>query len=318
MTLPAHLLMVLSLAAAGTLAAAEPPVSSCLNVEGDAILARDLAQALPVFSALPPDTRIGYAPIPGVRRFFYASELRRLSARYHIAFSNAGGICFERTMETLQPERVAQAMRQALGQPGAHIEIKELSQYPVPHGEVRFDRSTLPAAPSLVNIAPQLWRGFVKYGGDHRFAIWARATILVRAARVVATEDLPAGHPIQAHQVRIEEFDAPPSNQPPPPSLEQVVGKWPRKPIVASAALTALQVEEPKDIERGALVAVDVRCGGAHLALPGRALADGRKGDTIPIRNTVNGKTFSARVQDKDHVVLTATLPSILAKDQNQ
>ena len=315
---PAQLLIALLLAATSARAASGQPVSPCLMIEADAILARHLALALPAFSALPPDTKIGYAPIPGVRRFFHATELRRIAQAHHIAFSPSGTICFEHAMETLQPEAVAQAMRQALGQPGAHVEIQELSRYPVPHGQVSFNRSALPAAPSLENAAvPQLWRGVVEYGGDRRFAIWARATILVRSVRIVATEDLPAGRPIGARQVRAEEFDAPPSNQPPPPALEKVVGKWPRQPIKASAVITALQLEDPKDIERGDLVEVEVRSGGARLALEGRALADGRKGDMIPVRNTANAKSFSARVEDKGLVVLTATLPSI-SKDQNQ
>jgi len=315
---PAQLLIALLLAATSARAAAGPSVSPCLTVEGDAILARHLALALPEFSALPPDTKIGYAPIPGVRRFFYASELRRIAQVHHIAFSPLGTICFEHAMETLQPEAVAQAMRQALGQPSAHIEIQDLSRYPVPHGQVSFDRSALPAVPSLENAAsPQQWRGVVRYGGDRRYAIWARARILVRSVRIVATEDLPAGRPIDARQVRMEEYDTPPSNQPPPPALDKVVGKLPRQPIKALAVITALQLEEPKDIERGDLVEVEVRSGGARLALEGRALADGRKGDMIPVRNTTNAKSFSARVEDKGRVVLTATLPSI-SKDQNQ
>lgn len=313
-----RLSIALVLVAIRVLAASGPSVSPCLNVEGDAILARDLAPAVPAFSALPPDTRIGYAPIPGIRRFFHASELRRFAAGHRLQLSSPGEVCFERPMEALQPELVAQAMRHALGQPSARITITELSRYPVPRGEVRFDRSTLPAALSLANRdVPLLWRGFVRYGGDHRFAIWARAAILVRSTRIVATEDLPAGRPIEAGQVRIEEFEAPPSSQPPPPSLDQVVGKLPRTPIARSAAVIALQLDKPKDIERGELVGVEVRSGAAHLGLEGRALAAGRKGDMIPVRNTANGKTFSARVQDKGHVVLTATLP-FAAKDQDQ
>ena len=314
---PAQLLIVLLLAATSARAAAGQP-TSCLTIEGDAILARHLALALPEFSALPPDTKIGYAPIPGVRRFFHASELRRFAQAHHIAFSPAGTLCFEHAMERLQPEAVVQAMRKGLGQPAAHIEIQELSRYPVPRGQVAFDRSTLPAAPSLENAAaPQLWRGAVEYGGGRRFAIWARARILVRSVRIVATEDLAVGRPIEARQVRVEAYDAPPSNQPSPPALDKVIGKLPRQPIKASATITALQLEEPKDIERGDLVEVEVRSGGARLALEGRALADGRKGEMIPVRNTANAKSFSARVEEKGRVVLTATIPSI-SKDQNQ
>ena len=315
---PAQLLIALLLAATSARAASGQPTSPCLTIEGDAILARHLALALPEFSALPPDTKIGYAPIPGVRRFFHAPELRRIAQAHHLAFPTAGAVCFEHAMERLQPEAVSQAMRQALGQPDAHIEIQELSRYPVPHGQVAFDRSTLPAAPSPENAAvPQLWRGAVEYGGGRRFAIWARARILVRSVRIVAAEDLAAGRPIDARQVRVEEYDAPPSNQPSPPALDKVIGKLPRQAIKASATITTLQLEEPKDIERGDLVEVEVRSGGARLALEGRALADGRKGDMIPVRNTANAKSFSARVEEKGRVVLTATLPSF-SKDQNQ
>jgi len=310
--------IALLLATTSALPAPRLSVSSCLTVKGDIILARDLSRALPVFSSLPPDTRIGFAPIPGVRRFFYASELRRIAARYHIVVSTSGAVCFERPMEMLQPDRVIEAMRQALGQPGAHIEILELSRYPVPHGEVRFDRSALPAAPSLGNAAlPLLWRGFVRYGDDHRFAIWARANIRVQSARLVAIQDLPPGQAIEARQVRIEEYEAPPSNQPPPPSLDQVVGKMPRRLIAASSPINLLQLDQPEDIERGDRVYVEVQSGRARLSLEGRALAAGRKGDMIPVRNGVNGKIFSACVQDKGRVLLVATLPS-QAQDQNQ
>jgi len=60
-----------------------------------------------------------------------------------------------------------------------------------------------------------------------------------------------------------------------------------------------------------------VQSGRARLSLEGRALAAGRKGDMIPVRNGVNGKIFSACVQDKGRVLLVATLPS-QAQDQNQ
>jgi flagella basal body P-ring formation protein FlgA len=319
MMLPVWLSIALLLTVTGAPATPSPSASPCLNVESDAILARDLAQALPVFSALPPDTPIGFAPIPGVRRFFHASELRRIAARYHIAYSTPGDICFQQPMETLEQQPVVDAMRRAIGQPSARIEIKELSRYPVPRGEVTFDRSTLPAAPSLANIAtPQLWTGFVRYGGNHRYSIWARAIITVRSVRVVAVEDLPAGRPIEARQVRREEFDTTPSNQAPSPSLDQIVGKAPRRLIAASSAVTMPQLDEPNDIQRGELVDVIVRSGAAKLELEGRALADGRKGDMIPVKNTANGKNFSARVEEKGRVVLIANLPATLAKEPNQ
>src|SRR5260370_21355566 len=119
----------------------------CTAVEGDYILARDAAQALPGFSAVPPDTQIAHTPVPGARRVFSVAELDRLAKRYNVTVAPPEQICFERAMEPLSLERVADAMRQALGNSDAHIEITESSLYPVPRVALLFPPSSLPSAP---------------------------------------------------------------------------------------------------------------------------------------------------------------------------
>jgi len=287
-------------------------IPGCTAVEGDYILAREVAQGLPAFSAVPPDTQIAYAPIPGARRVFGMVELDRLAKRYNVQVEPAGEICFERAMEPLNLERMADAMRKALNNPEARIQITEWSLYPVPRGEILFTRFTLPSGSG----GPVLWRGSVRYSADHRFGIWARAKILVRSVRAVAMENLRAGNPIEARQVRLEELETPPSDEQ-APTLDQIVGKIPRRPIAAGAAIVLAQLEEFKDIRRGDLIKVEVTSGGARLELDGRAQADGRKGEAIPVRNVTTGKTFIARVSEKGRVVLTASRPPA-AKDMNQ
>ena len=44
--------------------------SVCVPVEGERILAADLAKAEPAFAALPAETPLGYAPSPGARNCF--------------------------------------------------------------------------------------------------------------------------------------------------------------------------------------------------------------------------------------------------------
>jgi flagella basal body P-ring formation protein FlgA len=306
MTRVVRILFVLAFAALSARAAA------CIAVAGDRVTAHDLAQSAREFSTLPADTDVGYAPVPGARRFYHAPELRRLALRYNLAADSTGEICVERAMEPLTPERVIDAMRQALGHPDARVEIVELSRYPVPRGEIEFTRSGLPPG----SATAVLWRGFVRYGSQRRFAIWARVKIAVRSTRVVATQNLPAGRRIEASQVRVEPTEAFPSDQP-APSLDQVLGLIPRRSIAAGGTLTHNLLDAPKEVERGDVVAVEVRSGGARLALEGRAQASGRRGDSIPIRNLTTGKSFSARVADKNRVVLTTVLPS-RAKDTNQ
>ncbi len=301
-------LLIALFTAAATASAITAPV--CTAVAGDRITAGDFARTLPGFSSLSPETPFAYAPVPGARRIFRAAEVDRLAARYKAVVESSNEICFERVMEPLDPERVANAMRHALNNLDARIEIVETSRYPVPPGEIQFTRATLPPAAE----GPVIWRGFVRYSGERRFAIWARVKILVRSQKVVAAENLTAGSRIDAKQVRVEEHDVFPSMQAAAVSLDGITGKVLRRPIPAGSAITSTLLEEPKDVERGQMVEVEVRSGAARLKLEGRAQSAGRTGDAIRVRNLSTGKSFSAHVSAKGQVVLSAsTAPA--AKD---
>jgi flagella basal body P-ring formation protein FlgA len=281
-------------------------VPTCTTVAGDRITAGDLARTVPGFSSLAPETPLAYAPVPGARRIFRAAEVGRLAERYKVPLEAFGEVCFERVMEVLKPEGVVDAMRQALGNPEARIEVVEMSKFPVPPGEIQFTRSTLPPAAE----GPVIWRGFVRYSGDRRFAIWARVRILVRSQKIIATENLAVGSRIDAKQVRVEERDVFPSAEAGIPAVDGIVGKSPRRPISAGSAITSTLLEEPKDVERGQMVEVEVRSGAARLKLEGRAQSAGRTGDAIRVRNLSTGKSFSAHVSAKGQVVLSAAAAS--------
>src|SRR5207237_1848165 len=121
------------------------------------------------------------------------------------------------------------------GSAKARVDIVELSRYPVPPGEIRFIRSALPASTG----APVLWRGSVMYNGERRFAIWARVKITVPSTRMVAAENLPPGRRIEREHVRLEECEIFPSGRPSDASLDQILGRVPRRPIAAGAVITA-------------------------------------------------------------------------------
>ncbi len=290
-----------------------PGASGCIAIEGERILARDLAQSVPAFTTVPADTQIGYAPVPGIRRFFYTPELQRLATRYNITLPPDVEVCIERVLEPLRQEAVVEAMKKALGAPEARIDVVELSRFPVPRGEIEFARSALPpAAPT-----PVIWRGLVRYAGGRRFAIWARVKVRVPATEIVAVENLRAGQPVAAGQVKLEKCELYPSSKSEPPSLDQIVGHIPRNPIAAGAAVTPDLLDAPKEVLSGDVVQVEVRSGGARLALEGRAQNAGSHGQAISIRNLATGKSFSARVVDKDRVLLNAALPGT-AKDTSK
>src|ERR1700722_9957036 len=96
-------------------------LSACFPVEGDRILMRDLAGALPVFEKADSQQSIGFAPAPGAQRRFSAGELNRLAARNGIAGDDMSSVCFERKLTPLTRAQVLAALRAALP-PGAEFE----------------------------------------------------------------------------------------------------------------------------------------------------------------------------------------------------
>jgi flagella basal body P-ring formation protein FlgA len=261
----------------------------------DHVTAGDVAPALSGFAEIAPETPLALAPAPGVVRVFHAPELRRIAARIHATAGEASEVCVTRPVAPLDPVRLADAMRLLL--PEGRIEIIDYSRIPVPEGELDFERSGLRQV-----SGSGFWSGAVRYGGGHRFAIWAKVKISVAAVRVVAAVNLKAAHPVLASDLRVERSDGFPDSGVYVNSIEAARGRVLRRPVTAGTPLRAMWLDEPKDVARGETVRVEVWNGGAHLELEAEAEASGSTGDTIPVRNTISNRRFPARVEGKGRV----------------
>jgi flagella basal body P-ring formation protein FlgA len=292
---PLHLALIL-----GALWVATQVAKPCVAVDGERITTGDLARALPAFSSVPASEEIGYSPIPGVRRYFYFPELHRLALQYNVDVPAGAQACIERVMEVLQPGRVIEAMRKALADPEAHIEILEISKAPVPHGDLEFDRSTLPVGTD----SPVVWRGIVRYTGGRKFGVWASVKLRVKGSRVVAAQNLVAGKAIQEGQVKLEPVEVYPNPRDAVLTLDAVVGNSVRIPVAAGGVIYPSLVDAPKEVERGDTVQVEVQSGAALLKLEATAESAGRHGEPIRVHTLVSGRSFSARVAGKDRVVV--------------
>jgi len=281
-------------------------LAACLPLtgDGDQIVAADLAAAEPGFRALPPQTSLGVAPIPGTRRVFSVPELETLAGRYRLSLVEERPVCLERTLSPLDPSRLQSAMQDALGLAEARIEIVEYSRYPAPRGAIEFARADLAPPPPARVQAPVLWKGVVRYGAERRFAIWARVRILVRVECIVAAQPLAAGRAIETGQLRRETYAGFPLSAGPVTSIGQAAGRVPRRNIPAGTPVALDALDPPYDIARGETVAVEVASGDAHLRLDARAEADGRLGQVIPVLNPSSGKRFSARVSGPGKVIV--------------
>jgi flagella basal body P-ring formation protein FlgA len=275
---------------------------SCAAVSGDQVLMRDLARMDMRFSAADPNQELGYAPVPGAKRVMRAAELMRIANRNGIL---SGGlyypVCFERPTRVLTSSDVERAIR-AWAPAEAQIEVLELSRFPAPVGELAIPRPSA-APPSADGVV--LLHGFVPFGKEQRFPVWARVRLFIRQKIVVVAADVDAGTEIHREQVRVEERENGIDSRQFASSLDQVVGQYARRRLASGSSVLLTSLEEARAVMRGAVVKVDVIDGGARLAFEGRAEESGRTGDTVKVRNPSSGKDFVARVTGMNRVLVT-------------
>jgi flagella basal body P-ring formation protein FlgA len=278
-------------------------LAGCLAVgaAGDRILAGDLAAEFPEWAAVPPETPLALAPAPGVARVFRLPELRRLAERWNLSPVPDREFCVTRPVAVLTAGRLLAAMQNAMQKelPAAHVELLDFSRLPAPEGELVFPVSGLRQGP-----AGGYWSGYVSYGGNHRFTLWARVKVQVASARVVAAQDLKPGLALDAALVRVETREEVPATGF-VGAVEEVAGKVSRRAIAKGTALRAEWLEPAKAVLRGETVQVEAVRGGARLNLECVAEASGAIGEIIPIQNPVSKQRFRARVESKGKVVVT-------------
>jgi flagellar basal body P-ring formation protein FlgA len=300
--------VVVALCCLARFAPAQEP--ACRHVEGDRIVARDLADTLPVFSSLPPETLLANAPMPGSRRVFHTPEILALVRRYSLDLPSSPDVCFEWAMKPLDRNQVVDAMRASLQIADVRIEIAEMSMNPVPPGRIEFAIQHLgtPAAPN--QRAPVLWRGDVIYGADRRFAIWARVWIQAHCTKLFALEILRPGQLIEGRQLRTDSAECFPDSSK-TTRADQFVGTMPLRTIAAGTEVRSDLVTRSNDVTRGDMVEVEVRSGAARLAFSARAETSGRTGETITVRNPDSKSVFRARVSGRGRAMVQAGSPKV-------
>ena len=287
--------MSLTLALLFALGAADP---ACSPIEKESITAADLAAVDPLFAVLPPTLPVGYAPAPGRRRIFSVPDLSSLAERNGVHVTPSREICFIWPSGPVDPAAVRAAMQTAF--PEASIEVLETSRFDAPNGPVVFTRAGLQRVPSPV----MLWRGYVPFGNSRKFEIWARVKVTVKETRAVATELLRPGSVIRHDQVRMQEFEGPPSYRQSASSIAEVVGRVPTTTIVAGAPIQASALTAAPEVRPGELVNVVVMNGASRISMDALASAAGRSGDMVQLRNPETGKNFRARVSGPGQAVI--------------
>lgn len=276
----------------------------CQPVSGESIRAGDLAVANPVFASLDPQLILGPSPMAGARREYRIQELATLVRRRGLPVGSLRGVCFEWPARALLPGAIAEAMGRVLRCDAGAIEVIDYSRFPAPLGDLVFDRKDLAPLPDPT-LRLQLWRGFVRYGADRRFPIWARVRIGIPTVRIVALRALPPGQVIRDDQVERKDTTEAPVDGTFASAAEEVVGRVPVTRIEPGSAIRLASLKLRPDISAGDEVQVEVRNGGMTIHAVARAEQAGRLGDTIPLSNLQSSARFRARVEGRNKVSLT-------------
>lgn len=111
----------------------------------------------------------------------------------------------------------------------------------------------------------------------------------------VATAQIKAGRPIAAAEIALERR-AVTSPEAVSSSLDAVVGLASRRALRAGQVVDRRTLAEPILVQRGAAVAIVARNGPVQVTTAGEALAPGRAGDIVEVRNIASGRVIRARV----------------------
>ena len=279
--------------------------ANCLPVNGDRILAGDLAGLIPEFAGIAAES-IGLAPQPTVRRVMSGGELIRIARKFGLSISAPMDVCFESPVEVLTRAQVLEQIEAGLNMEGVEIDLVEFSRYPVPVGVLSFPKSGLNVHPLLTEKSVVFWRGKVAYAGTRSFSVWARVRLGADRQRLIAVEAIRVGSVLTEEQVRMEQVKQFPFDADAPIAAGAAVGRVARRTIAAGQVLTASALASPKEVLRGAEVAVLVKSNGAQLSLAARAESSGGVGETVSLKNPVNGHTFRAVVNGKNRAMVIA------------
>ncbi|HLX46136.1 MAG TPA: flagellar basal body P-ring formation chaperone FlgA [Bryobacteraceae bacterium] len=297
--------MILAIPILLAVAVSEP--EQCQAIDREYILARDVAAMVPAFAQLSVDFSLGYVPLSGEPRILKGTDLQNIAKNRGVEMATApADVCFKRRTFVPSSDQLRDAMMAGIGIPDAKIEITSASQHRAPSGDVVFPRAGLQFTENQLDkyIKDVLWRGYVRYGEDRRFDIWAKVRITATMTRVVAAANIPAGKPIQAGQLRLETGEDSPLDETVVRSLEEATGFVAKTPLHKASVIRKNQIERAPDVARGDVVTVHVFEGAAHLSMEGRAQQDGVKGASILVRNPSSGKDFRAQVTGKDQVTI--------------
>jgi flagella basal body P-ring formation protein FlgA len=281
-------------------------LQTCLTVPGDRILARDLAPGLPALAAVPPETFLGYAPLPGVERRLTRKDLERVLGPGASSTVLPSSVCVVRNGQPMNGEQILLAMRRALPE-DAELELIQFPKSVVPPGRPEF---AIAGLRKIEDPGLYVWRGrWIPEPAGRSIAIAVQVRIRLRRSVFVAARDLEPGAELTPADWVTEQREVAVPFQNPLPEDYRLTGCRPRRRIAAGQPLKQADLIPPEAARAGQVLTLVSGSGAARIVVEAQALTSGRLGDLILVKSPLNGKRLRARLADHGLAIAERQLP---------
>lgn len=167
-----------------------------------------------------------------------------------------------------------------------------------PDPRLRLTACDKPLTPSFKHQPAGNGRTTVKVScqGSQPWSLYLVATVTIRAPVAVASHTLERGSILAPDDIRLGLRDTTGLGRGYVRDLQRLVNMQLKRPLAPGEVIRLSNVVAQKAIARGDQVIIEAKAGSISVVTPGIALADGRVGQQISIRNSKSKRIIKARV----------------------
>jgi flagella basal body P-ring formation protein FlgA len=295
-------------------AATRVRVASMTQIDGEQILLGKIAKIEspdPLLIQRLGGVVIGRSPLPGKRREFDASVVKRRLKQNRIdpdqlVLQIPARIVVERSFIEIKQEKLKALVSDYISQnlinnlSDARIKDIQVSENLIlPGGRITYTVKP-PRNGTMAGKIPFT----INFDVNGKFykRVWASATIEILTQVVVTKKPLGRHKPITEDDIEMQQMDLAqlPSDVITDP--EVILGQRTRRAIGSHTVLRSNLVEFPPLVKRGDVVVILVETGGMKITTVGQVKKKGRLGERIPVMNFDSKKVLYARVLDSNTV----------------
>jgi flagella basal body P-ring formation protein FlgA len=177
--------------------------------------------------------------------------------------------------------------------PGVQAHAAELDT------RLRLPACTAPlAAEAAANAGGSAWTVKLRCTAPSAWSLYVPVTAQTHAAVVVLRRFVPAGQPIPAEALQVEERSLDRDDAGLFAQTALVAGRIARRPLLAGTVLSTEMVDAPVAVQRGQAVTLLLHAGPLEVRAAGRTLAAAAVGQRVMVENLDSHRTVEGLLRD--------------------